>query len=188
MKLDKFLLTREGLLSENRFSRLLLLAMAGVLVAVSFVAVSKEQVVTIQPYTLSDEAWVSKSDASQSYKEAWGLLLATLTGNVTPASLRFVRERLEPLLSPQIYQQVMEAIEVQALYIRNDRISMRFEPREVVYEPNSNIVFVTGDSFLTSASGETIRDRRTYEYRIDIRNYQPVVSYIDTYTGRPRLN
>lgn len=187
MKLDRYLTTWQGMLGENRFSRLIILVLLVVLVLVSFKSFQKETVVTIQPYTLTDDAWVSESNASQSYKEAWGLMLATLTGNVTPANLKFVRERIEPLLSPKVYQEVIEAIEVQALYIRNDRLSMRFEPRSVTYEPNGDIVFVTGDSFLTSASGETIRDRRTYEYIIDIKNHQPVVSYIDTYTGSPRL-
>lgn len=173
---------------ENQFFRILFVGLTVALILVSLNSFRSETIVTIQPYTLNDDAWVSQTNASQSYKEAWGLMLATLTGNVTPATLGFVRERIEPLLSPRIYQEVIEAIEVQALYIRNDRISMRFEPRSVIYESDSNKVFVNGDSYLTSASGETIRDRRTYEYVIEIQNHSPVVAYIQTYAGQPRLN
>lgn len=188
MKLDKYLQTWQGVMGENKFFRILFLGMTLALILVALNSFRSETIVTIQPYTLNDDAWVSQSDASQSYKEAWGLMLATLTGNVTPANLGFVRERIEPLLSPRIYQEVIDAIEVQALYIRNDRITMRFEPRRVIYEPSTNKVFVNGDSYLTSASGETIRDRRTYEYVIDIQNHSPVVSYIATYAGQPRLS
>lgn len=188
MKMDKFLTTWQGVLGENKFFRIIFLGLVISLVLVSLNVFKKESVVTIQPYTLTDEAWVSKSSASQSYKEAWGMMLATLTGNVTPATLGFVRERIEPLLSPRIYQEVIEAIEVQAMYIQNDKISIRFEPRRVDYDPRDNKVFVSGDSYLTDPSGETVRDRRTYEYIIDIETYSPVVSYIDTYAGEPRID
>lgn len=188
MRFSKYLETFQGAMSENKFSRIAILSLSAALVVTAITALSKETVVTVQPYTLTEEAWVMQSDASQSYKEAWGLMLAIMKGNVTPATLDFVQERIQPLLSADIYQSVMEAIELQALQIRNDRISMRFEPREVIYDPGSNLVFVTGDSYMVSPNGEQIRDRRTYEYGIDIRNYAPVISHIETYTGRPRLD
>ena len=188
MKLDKYLDTFQGAMSENRFSRIAILGLSAALVVTAFTAMQKETVAVIQPYTLTEEAWITQSSASQSYKEAWGLMLATMTGNVTPGTLDFVQERIQPLLSPSIYQEVMEAVELQANHIRNDQISMRFEPREVIYEPNANIVFVSGDSYMISPNGESIRDRRTYEYGIDIRNYAPVVNHITTYAGRPRFD
>ncbi|WP_075881782.1 TraE/TraK family type IV conjugative transfer system protein [Vreelandella massiliensis] len=188
MKLSKYLDTFHGAMSENRFSRIAILGLSAALVVTAVASFNKDAVVTIQPYTLTEEAWITQANASQSYKEAWGLMLATMTGNVTPSTLDFVRERIQPLLSPDVYQDAMEALELQANYIRNDRISMRFEPREVIYSEDSNTVLVTGDSYMISPNGESIRDRRTYEYVIDIRNYAPVVSYINTYTGRPRLD
>lgn len=188
MNYSKYLETFQGAMSENRFSRIAIFGLIVSLMVLAVVALRKDVVVTVQPYTLTEEAWVMQSDASQSYKEAWGLMLATMTGNVTPATLGFVQQRIQPLLSPNIYQSVMEAIELQSLQIRNDRVSMRFEPREVIYEPKLNIVFVTGDSFMVSPNGESIRDRRTYEYGIDIRNYAPVITHIETYAGRPRMD
>lgn len=188
MKYSQYLETFQGAMSENRFSRIAILALSAALIVTAASAFQKETVVTVQPYTLTEEAWITQDSASQSYKEAWGLMLATMKGNITPATLGFVQERIQPLLSPDIYQSVMEAIELQALQIRNDRISMRFEPREVIYEPAANIVFVTGDSYMISPNGESIRDRRTYEYEIEIRNYAPLIRHIETYAGRPRLD
>lgn len=186
MKLDNFLKTWNGALAENRFSRIVMLVMAVALVLALVKAFTRETVVTIQPYTLKSEAWVTQNKSSQSYKESWGMLLASLTGNVTPGSVGFVKERIEPLLSPEIYRPVMEAIEIQSQRIQNDRVTMRFEPRSVQYEPESDIVYVYGHSFLSGATGETSRDERTYEYIIDIKDYAPVVTHIDTYAGRPR--
>ena len=186
MKMDKFLKTWEGTLSENRFSRLVIAGLIAAVILVSIKAFSRDTVVTLQPYTLTEDAWVMENQSSQSYKEAWALLLATLTGNVTPGTVGFVRERLEPLLAPSIYREVMEAIEVQALYITKDRVTMRFEPRTVEYEPERDVVYVYGESYLTGSSGESVRDDRTYEYQINISNFAPMITHINTYSGQPR--
>lgn len=186
MKLDAFLKKWEGALAENRFSRIVTLVLAVALVLALVKAFTRDTIVTIHPYTLKSDAWVTQNQASQSYKESWAMLLASLTGNVTPGSVGFVKDRIAPLLSPQIYQHVMEAVEVQAMHIQRDRVTMRFEPRAVEYEPSSDVVFVYGHSYVTGATGETSREERTYEYIIDIRDYAPVVTHIETYSGRPR--
>lgn len=186
MKMADFLKTWEGALAENRFSRLVIVLLLIALILVGVKAFSRESIVTLQPYTLHGEAWVTQNNASQSYKESWAMMLASLTGNVTPGTVDFVKERIEPLLAPSIYREVIEAIELQALQIKNDRVTMRFEPRSVEYEPGRDVVYVYGYSHLEGATGESTREDRTYEYTIDIKEYAPVVSHIETYAGRPR--
>lgn len=186
MNLKDFLKTWEGTQAENKWNRMFVGGLLVAVLALSFKLFTKETIVTIQPATLNDDAWVTKNNASQTYKEAWGVFLAQLTGNVTPGTVSFLKDRLGPLLSPAIYGDVIEALEVQAKQIQNDRVSMRFEPRFVEYEEKSGKVFVTGHSFVKGASGEETRAERTYEYIIAISNYLPVVEFIDTYAGRPR--
>jgi conjugal transfer pilus assembly protein TraE len=186
VKLSKFLETWEGALAENRFSRIVIVLLLVALILVSIKAFSQQAVVTIQPYTLKGEAWITENNASQSYKESWAMMLSALTGNVTPGTVDFVKQRIEPLLSPEIYQNVIDAIEVQALHIQNDRVSMRFEPRSVEYEPATDKVFVYGYSHLQGATGDPTREDRTYEYIIEMQEYAPMVTHIDTYSGRPR--
>ena len=67
----------------------------------------------IQPPTLSETAEVSRNQATQPYLESWGLYLAELMGNVTPGNVSFIRVAIEPLLSPAVYQQVVDALEIQ---------------------------------------------------------------------------
>ncbi|WP_079829477.1 TraE/TraK family type IV conjugative transfer system protein [Salmonella enterica] len=163
MNLKKYLKTWEGTQTENKWGRIF----QGGLIAIVFLLVvqvfSKETIVTIQPFTLTEEAWVTKSNASQSYKEAWGFAFAQLLGNVTPGTVDFVKERITPLLSPSIYQDVIDAIEIQAQQIKNDRVTMRFEPRFVEYEPKSDKVFVYGYSYVKGASSNEERSERSYE-------------------------
>ncbi|TDX26809.1 conjugal transfer pilus assembly protein TraE [Modicisalibacter xianhensis] len=186
MNLKTFFKTHDGALSENLFHRIVVLGLIAALVLVSIKAFSRDAIVTLQPYTLKGDAWITQNSASQSYKEAWGLLLAQLSGNVTPGTVDFVKERFDPLLAPSIYTGVMEALEVQAEQIRNDRVSMRFEPRSIEYEPTTDKVFVYGYSYIEGPSSEPDRGDRTYEYIVDIRDYAPVVTHLETYSGRPR--
>ncbi|HBX3661517.1 TPA: pilus assembly protein, partial [Klebsiella pneumoniae subsp. pneumoniae] len=78
MNLKKYLKTWEGTQTENKWGRIF----QGGLIAIVFLLVvqvfSKETIVTIQPFTLTEEAWVTKNNASQSYKEAWGFAFAQL--------------------------------------------------------------------------------------------------------------
>lgn len=185
--MTKLLQTWEGVQAENKWNRIfIVLLLVGQLV-LAVQLFSKETVVTIQPWTLNDDAWVTADAASASYKEAWGFALATLFGNVTPANVDFIKERIELLLSPSIYNEVMDVLEMQSQQIKIDRVTIRFEPRFVEYEPKTGKVFVYGNSFTRGvARDKEDRSERTYEFELSISNYLPVLEHLDTYEGRPR--
>tara|TARA_B100000446_G_scaffold184352_1_gene206168 strand:- start:48947 stop:49567 length:621 start_codon:yes stop_codon:yes gene_type:complete len=186
VKIGDFLNTHEGALTENRFNRFANVGLAVAVLVLLYMVNTKDQIIVIQPTALASEAWISTDAASQSYKEAWGFHLAQLTGNVTPANVDFLKERLKPLLSPAIYSEVVDTLEIQAQDIRDDRITMRFEPRVVEYETTTDKVFVYGYSFIKGSTGNEDRKDRTYEYRLKIENYAPLIVDINTYEGKPR--
>jgi len=186
MNMSDFIKTWEGSLVENRWNRIFNGALSVAVVLLAYMVFTKDQIVVVTPETLGSEAWITKSDASESYKESWGLYLAQMTGNITPSNVDFLKERLKPLLSPAIYSEVIDTLEMQAQNIKNDRITMRFEPRFVEYEKVSGKVFVYGYSFVKGATGTEDRGERTYEYRINIGNYAPMIMDINTYAGKPR--
>ncbi len=187
MNLKSYLKSWEGIQNENKWSRLFI---AGLLLSVLMLIgmlVNKKTIVTIQPFSLHDEAWVTNDASSVGYKEAWGFALAQLIGNVTPSNVGFIKERIERMLSPAIYNDVISVLEVQSQQIKNDRVSMRFEPRFVEYESKSKKVFVYGYSFTKGMSSESEkRIDRTYEFTIAISNYIPIIDFMTTYEGRPR--
>lgn len=186
MKLASFLRTWEGSLAENRWSRIvnILLLIAVILLAVR--AFSTETVVTMQPVTLTEEAQLTSNSASASYHEAWAMFLATFLGNTTPDNSSFIRERVGPLLSPKIYNEVMAVIEEQTQHISNDRVSIRFEPRYVLYEKESGHTYVNGSSFIKDATTKETREESTYEFRLKIHRYQPTIEFVNLYPGKPR--
>ncbi|CAM5562035.1 TraE/TraK family type IV conjugative transfer system protein [Eoetvoesiella caeni] len=188
MDLKNFLKTWEGTQAENKWSRLFIAGLLFLNCILAFQAFTKDTKVVLQPPTLSEEAWVTKNNSSRSYQESWGLYLAQLVGNATPATVGFLKDRIGPLLAPAIYSEVIEAIELQANQIENDRVSMRFEPRQVDYEESTNKVFINGYSFVKGVSGKEARTERTYEFQISVSHYQPLVDYINTYEGKPRTS
>lgn len=186
MKFKSYLRTWEGAQTENKWSRVILGALVFIILLLTAKVMTKEQIITIKPFTLTEEAWVTKSSASQSYQEAWAFAFSQLVGNVTPGTVDFIKERLTPFLSPRIYTEVVDAIEIQAREIKNDRVTMRFEPRSVEHEEETGKTFVFGYSFRQGASGKPERKERTYEYVISISNYAPSLDHITTYVGKPR--
>lgn len=187
MELKRYLSTFNGLKTEAYFSRLVttfLLVLCLFLVAI---LATRPTIVTIQPWTLSEDAQVTRDDASRSYIEAWGFALAELIGNVTPGNVQFIGDRLKPLLDPRVYHKVLEGLEANAQGLMDDRVSMRFEPRRVVFEKSTGKVFVYGYSFVRQGMSfeNEKREDRTYEFVIRIANYAPLIMAVDTYAGQP---
>lgn len=187
MNFNKYLETFQGIKAENRWNRVVMLGLVALCLGETAMLATRPTVVTIQPWTLARDAQVTESSASQSYLEAWGLALSELLGNVTPASVQFIASRLGPLLDPKIYHEVLEAVEANAQELRNDRVTMRFEPRRVNFERSTGKVYVTGLSYVRQGTGlESEKSgMRTYEFVIRIANYAPVITHIDTYAGTP---
>lgn len=184
MKWKQFLRTWEGVHLENTWIRGFVVGLMIIILALTFLLSRKDTVVVVQPFTLSEEAWVSTKRSSQSYQEAWGMALAQLIGNVNPSTVEFLGERLGPLLSTRIYQDVMDTLEVQAQDIKKDRVTMRFEPRAVIYEDGT--VFVEGVSYVRGASGKEKGSNRVYEFTFNVSDYRLEVDYLTTYAGRAK--
>jgi len=75
---------------------------------------------------------------------------------------------------------------MQAKNIEDDRITMRFEPRVVEYEKTTDKVFVYGYSFVKGTTGDEEKNEITYEYRLKLDNYAPMIIDLNTYVGKPR--
>lgn len=187
MNIQLFKKNIKGTISENKFLRNALIASLVINGAVGIGALSRDAVVTIIPPAMSEQAWLDSNAASQEYTEAWALYIADRLGNVTPTSAEMVTESIAPLLAPDIYQDVVNAINEQVNQIRQDRVVLKFEPREVLREANSqNKFFVVGRSVMQGPNGRPERTEKTYEIEIKIHNYKPVIEYVTTYSGGPK--
>lgn len=188
MELKQFTKSIEEMRSKIQSEHLLVLVMVACNIVLALGLLFRDTVVTVVPWTLSGQAEVTEGDASQSYKEAWGMAISLLLGNVQPATVDFIAERIKPLLSPEIYHESVDALYSNAQILREERVTLRFEPRRVTYEKTSGRVFVSGFSYsrLGTSMNEEKRHERTFEIGLEIAQYAPVITYIDTYTGKAR--
>lgn len=187
MVLDKFLKRWHILHTENLWSRCCIVLLTIVSILSITLAFKKETIVVMQPYPLEKTAQLSRTTASASLHEAWGMCFANLIGNVSPYSADFVRERLIDFMAPQTYKNVLKILNAQVDQIKNNRFGLGFTPKSVEYEPTTSKVFIWGDAVEHNlVSSAERRAERTYEFSLKFQNYRPLLVHIDTYIGPPK--
>jgi conjugal transfer pilus assembly protein TraE len=186
VKLGAFLDSWRLVQAENRLHRVLLVGLVVSNAISALAALRTERAVVLVPPSLAGEVEITRSQASSALKESWGLYLAELLGNVTPANADFIRDALGPLLSADIYRSVMDALSEQINALKMDRVALSFKPRQVFYEKATDTVFVTGELASQGPHARPDQRTRTYEFRIGIHNYRPRLDAIDVYAEEPR--
>lgn len=174
-----------AVMAENKLGRMLIAASVGANLVIALMLMAKPERVVLVPANLGNNASVASNAADENYKTAWALFIAKFLGNITPGNIDFVKTKVGTYMSPEVYGTIREAIEVQADAIRNDGLSVSFSERSVTYEPTTDRVFVTGITRTEDRAGNSESVERTYEMRIAIRNYVPIVTYFDLYRGQP---
>lgn len=186
MKLSEFLNTWRGVSLENRISRLALAILSAAVLLQAWQIGRVERTVVLIPPQLSGPVDLSRNSASREAREAWALYVAQLLGNVTPATGEFMMQTLEPLLAGNLRRMLLDLIADQLEDIRREDVSMRFEPREVAYEENTQTVYISGTHTTEGPGAAPVKAQRTYEVRVDYSNYRPLVTHLDVYPGAPQ--
>lgn len=187
MDVKKYFQTYRGLAKLNKVQGLSNLMLALAIFVLAYMAMDKKQTVIIEPVTLTDQAWVQESASSQNFKEAWALFFSDMLGNVSPKSIDFVVAKMGRFLGPRIYQPTMDMMYKQVEAIKQDRVTYRFSVDEVFSEEASGKTFVVGQTYTSGAATEkeSMGTMQTFEFKIKIVNYAPVIESLNTYEGRP---
>lgn len=152
----------------------------GLVIGVVMLATRHERVVVSPPYV--DKAFeIGWSSANADYLKSVGLYFVTLAYSVTPSNVEFVKKSVGTIVDSAIYPEVRKRFEVIAADpgFKAYGAVQRFEATNVLLEPETSKVFVSGD--LTGGGRNT--QSITYELLIAIRNGRPWVTSIDTYDG-----
>ncbi len=146
---------------------------------------SHETIVLVPPY-LDERVQVSADSASESYKKSWALYVSELVGNVSPGNADFVLEAVEGILAPSAFRSIKAALTDQIQAIKEDSLTVSFEPRQITYEQETDKIFIFGQFQSEGPTGEPRRFMRTYELEVDIRFGRPWVTFFSPYTGTPK--
>lgn len=186
MKWSLFSNTWASLRTENLLYRTLvpMLVIANVISMSGWL--SKDRITTLVPPTLNEAVSISKRTADAGYKKAWGLYVASLLGNVSPGNADFVIESLQLLMAPRVFGQLKSSVAQDVEMIKKDGVSVSFEQKQVLFEKETDKVFVIGRTGISNAAGAVTKFDRIFEVRISIENGNPQVVELDTYQGKPR--
>jgi conjugal transfer pilus assembly protein TraE len=188
MNYRAFLASWRGAQAENRLSRWVIVLLACAVLYQALQVSRIERTVVLIPPELNEAVEISRTRASREAQESWALYLAMLIGNVTAETAPYLRDILAPLLAGNLREEVIELLDDQVTEIRRERLDMRFEPREIAYEEASQRVYVTGKH--TTRGPGAVRPHeqmRTYEVRVDYRNFRPLFTFLDVYPGGPMM-
>lgn len=147
----------------------------------------KDTAIVLIPPNLSEKAEVAKNKASEGYKKAWAVYVATLIGNVTPENADFVLDSFTGMVTGEIRGIVAEQIAQELDTLKQEKVSSSFEIVRVTYEPETDKVFVTGRNRMTGAGGKTSPTEQTFEFKIDVKQYSPIITHMASYEGMPKL-
>lgn len=186
MNLSQFIESWDNVQAENKFYRFMLLGLVVTNFVSAIAAMRADRTVVLVPPHLNTEVEIARNNAASQLKESWGLYLAELLGNVTPDNTDFIQKAISPLLSSAIYREVINAMTEQANAIRIDNVATSYKPREVLYEPETDKVFVTGELTTYGLNNVAEKNKRTYEFKFDLDNYRPRLTRIDVYRDEPR--
>ena len=147
----------------------------------------KDTVVVLIPPGLSEKSELAKNKASEGYKKAWGMYVATLIGNVTPENADFILESFSGMVTGEIRSIVSEQIAQELDTLKLEKVSTSFDIVRVTYEPETDKVFVTGRNRITGIGGKSTPTEQTFEFKIDVKQYSPIITQMASYQGMPKL-
>ena len=178
--------TWRGLKTENVLYRTLVpvLVISNVISMAGWI--SKDRITVLVPPTLNEVTSISKRSADGGYKKGWAMFVAGLLGNVTPGNADTVVETLQLIMSPRVFSDLRTSVAQDVEMIKKDGVSIAFEQKTVLYERESDKVFVIGRTGISNAAGVVTKFDRVFEMRVVIENGQPQVVELDAYQGKPR--
>ena len=147
----------------------------------------KDSTVILIPPSLSEKSEIAKNKASESYKKAWAMYTATLIGNVTPENADFVLDSFSGMVTGEIRGLITEQIAQELETLKQEKVSSTFEIVRVTYEPETDKTYVTGRNRLTGAGGKSNPTEQTFEFKIDVEQYSPIIMQMASYKGMPKL-
>jgi conjugal transfer pilus assembly protein TraE len=187
MKLATFKHRWTSAVRESASKNVVIAALVTINVLTAVCLFRVEETIVLVPAVVDERMSLKASDASSAYKKAWALTVAQLCGNVTPGNADLVMESLGDLMAPEAYRKIAADLSAQVADIKRDSLTVTFEPQQILYERETNTVYVSGPFASQGVSGQPIKAVRTYEMTIEVRFGRPWITSFKPYQGMPAL-
>lgn len=153
-------------------------------VSVGALATRHDRIVVVPP-GLSGPVAIDWGRADAEYMKTFGIFYSTLLGTITPRNAQFVADRLTGMTAADAYPAIRLSILAMAKdpSFAGSGSATDFVSNQVVYEPESGKVFVSGDNHVYSGFGQPKLTQVVYEMDIRIVEGRPVMYAIVNYPG-----
>lgn len=187
MNYEKYKSTWLGLHASNQFLKLVILLLLVVDVVSLAGWFKKDSTVILVPPGMTEKAEITRRNASEGYKKSWATYAAMLLGNVTPENADFVATTFSTMVSGEIRNTLQETISAELETLKSESVTSAYTIQSVAYDPESDKVYVTGRSRLIGIGGDSGLSSQTYEFKVDVSQYAPVITEMRSYPGQPKL-
>lgn len=170
---------------SNKFLLTTNLILGCTVLVLSGAALQNRDRITVLPPTIDKPYVIGWRSASPEYYKSMAMYFTGLIGTVGPKNIKYVLGVMEGFCSPEVaasFKVRMNAIATEHDF-RNSRANTWFESERVAWEEASGKVFVMGRLMSANTAHVVTAKQAVYEYRIEIREGQPVIVHFDSYEG-----
>ncbi|PTC00943.1 hypothetical protein C9975_04785 [Thalassospira xiamenensis] len=186
-KNSKVLASLKDLESIKKIQLMINSALAISVVMLTFMVAIEDTVAVVTPAHFSQELRVSHNQANEHYKVRWAWSAASLAGNINDKNADFVVDELGRMFSPYLKTAILPSIRREVQIVAARKAEQRFAIEDAIYEPQNDVVFIWGYRELRLDNNTTpVKERWTYEFRIEPFTGRPAITHFDSYPGPPR--
>jgi len=170
---------------SNKFLLATNLVLGCAVLVLSGAALNNRDRITVLPPTIDKPMVVGWRNATPDYHKSMAMYFTGLIGTVGPKNIVYVLNVMEGFCSPEVaasFKTRMNAIASEYEF-RNSTATTWFEGERVAWEEASGKVFVIGRLMSANAAHAITTKQAVYEYRIEIHEGQPLITYFDSYEG-----
>jgi len=162
----------------------LLLAFA--VVVLGGAAINNRERITVVPPNIDKPYTIGWRSATPEYYKSFALYFSGLIGQISPKNIEFVIQTVvDRFCDAPIADGIKKKLRAIAAdyQFQQSTASSWFEGDKLFWEESSGKVFVTGRLWTVYANRNVVSRDVTYEYRIEVREGQPVITNFDSYEG-----
>jgi len=185
LNLQNYKKSWNDLKSESKLSLAINVLLASALFILAFMNSNRDTIVTVIPYSISEEVQLGKNSANEYLIEQWGWMTSLALGTVTEETSEITKRNLAPLLSTDIRKEKLQLIDDDLAAMGRNNVETTFHPEQIYSNEDSGEVWVTG-TLSKIILGEKQPDETFYYYiQVSIDNYRPVFTELRSAYGKP---
>jgi len=187
VKWSKLNSTWQSAIANNRLLMISNIGLTGLVLVLGLKIAQTHERIIIVPPTVNDRYEIDWDGATSEYFKDIALWLTGTIGTINKNNADYVVTVVTRFMDPAISKSVSESLRA---YASNPHVSLNstmswFEARNIVWEPPTNRVFVSGSLFSQSTGNRSASKDVTYEYTMQMVGGKPLVTAFTSYEDSP---